>query len=191
MFKNKLSGVLLVCTALALTSCATVKSVNNLSKVYVTNTKQINLLPPQDIESPIDDIMLLNGDFGDVSFTLKTLVQADDSGLYFSLLNDFGTDMGTIEYDGIDAIADTPILPEKLKPEYIINDFQNAFYKVSKITENLNKSNLDLKVIKEGEKEIRQVWSGKKLVEEVTVTSAGAIIVNHLRGYSFGLYFFQ
>jgi len=190
--KNKLLSLsVLFITLFFLVSCATVRPVNNLSKVYVTNTKQINLLPPEAIETCIDDMMQLTGDFGDVSFSLLTLVQADETGLYFSLMNDFGTDMGTITYDGFDAVADSPVLPEKLKVEYILNDFQNAFYKSEEITKNLNNSKLDFMVTKEDGKEIRRVLSNGKVIEEVTVTAEGALINNLLRGYSFSLYFFQ
>lgn len=189
--KNKLIYSYIILASFLCISCATVKPVNNLAKVFVTNTKQINLLPPEAIETKIDDMMQLNGNFGNVSFTLITLVQADESGLYFSLMNDFGTDMGTITYDGIDALADTPVLPEKLKVEYIINDFQNAFYNAEEITKNLNNSKLDFSVTKEDGKEIRKVINNGKVVEEVTVTAEGALINNLLRGYSFSLYFFQ
>lgn len=189
--KNRLLSFCIIVSVALLVSCATVKPVNNLSKVFVTNTKQINLLPPEAIETTIDDMMQLSGDFGDVSFALITLVQADENGLYFSLMNDFGTDMGTISYDGIDAIADTPILPPKLKVEYILNDFQNAFYKPEELKKNLNKSKLDFSVEKDGEKEVRRVLNNGKVIEEVTVTAEGALINNLLRGYSFSLYFFQ
>ena len=189
--KNKFVFLSVVFSTLLFASCTTVKSVNNLAKVFVTNTKQINLLPPEAIETTIDDMMQLTGDFGDVSFSLITLVQADETGLYFSLLNDFGTDMGTITYDGIDAISDSPVLPEKLKVEYILNDFQNAFYNPEKMKQNLNNSKLDFSVTKEADKEIRRVLNNGKIVEEVTITAEGALINNLLRGYSFSLYFFQ
>lgn len=176
-----------------LSSCVTVKKLNNLSKVYVTNTKQINLLPPESINIQIDDTMMLTGNFGETSFSILTYVQADEAGLYFSLMNDFGTDMGTISYDGYDAYAQAAILPEKLKIEYIINDFQNAFYKVEDIRKNLQASKLDLEVTTEddGKKEIRRVVDGKKVIEEVIITQEGALIKNLLRNYSFSLYFFQ
>ena len=128
------------------------------------------------------------------------LVQADSQGIYITLLNDFGTDMGSISYDGFSAQADMAILPSKLKIEYIINDFQNAFYKEEKLRQNLKASKLDFKVLKadEGEDaagsdsgEIRQVYSGNKLIEEITINSQGAAIKNLLRGYSFSLYFLQ
>ena len=187
-------------SALLSTSCVSVKKLNNLSKVYVTNTKQINLLPPEDIADELDDLMLFKGDFNGLSINLPALVQADSQGIYITLLNDFGTDMGSISYDGFSAQADMAILPSKLKIEYIINDFQNAFYKEEKLRQNLKASKLDFKVLKAGEgdvgselgkEEIRQVYSGNKLIEEITINSQGAAIKNLLRGYSFSLYFFQ
>jgi hypothetical protein len=187
-------------SALLLTSCVSVKKLNNLSKVYVTNTKQINLLPPEDIADELDDLMLFKGDFNGLAINLPALVQADSQGIYITLLNDFGTDMGSISYDGFSAQVDMAILPSKLKIEYIINDFQNAFYKEEKLRQNLKASKLDFKVLKadEGEDaaesdsgEIRQVYSGNKLIEEITINSQGAAIKNLLRGYSFSLYFLQ
>lgn len=184
---KKLCLLIVLCCAALFTSCVSVKKINGLDKVYVTNTKQINVLPPADIEEPIDEVMLLTADMGNQVFTTPIYVAADESGIYITILTDFGIAIGTIEYDGFSAYMDCPMFPDKLKAVYLINEFQNAYYKKEALQQNLTASKL---IFEESEKDdtiVRTIKSGNKIIEDIVITSGSVEISNHLRGYKITL----
>ncbi len=170
-------------------SCASAKTAEpSLNPVYVTNTKKINLLPPKDMSGEIDSMQLLNGKFGKESFSLLAYIHADQNEIFLSLLNDFGTDMGNLVYDGISAEFDSAVFPSALKAEYIIADIQYAFYDTQKIAENLGKSKLGFAVISGGDgTEIRRITNGTKLIAEIEKKNGSVRITNFLRGYEYNL----
>lgn len=175
-------------------SCVSVPELRGeLKPVYVTNSKPICILEPQFISKPVDSVFQLNGTFGKNSFTLLSYIVADDSGIFISLFNDFGTDMGSIEYDGNSVQVLPEIFPPNFDGEYMISAFQDAFYDVLKTKENLLSVGLDFIVeIYDGEnssQEIRKITKGKKIIEQITIQDEGKIvkIENFLRNYSFTL----
>ncbi len=175
---------------LLLASCSSTKTVEgegSLSPVYVTNTKTINLLPSQSMEGVENSLQLLNGDFGTQSFSLLVYFEADQSGIFMTLLNDFGTDMGSLSYDGKSVQFESAVFPKNMKAEYIIADIQNAYYKVEDLKENYRAAGLNFEVTTDGNKSIRRVKNGKKVVEEITISGNSIRIQNILRGYEYKL----
>ena len=178
---------LILAGLMLLASCRTVQPAGKTNPVYVTNTKKIYILPTACIEAPVDCMQLVSGKFGDQTFTLMGLLVADENEVSLSLFNDFGTDMGTLFYDGFTAGFDSPVFPPELKAEYLINDLQCAYYKPEALTENFAKSGLTFTVEKNDSEEVRKIFSGKKLISEITRMDGSAKIVNHLRGYQYEL----
>ena len=171
---------------LLLSSCQTVRNFESqTSPVYVTNTKKIFILPPSCIEEPLDTMQMVLGKFGEQTFTLLGLLQADETSVTLSLFNDFGTDMGTLFYDGYTASFASSVFPPELKAEYVINDLQCAYYRTDKLEENF--SRYGLKFIVEDEGKTRKVMSGNKLIEEIILNPGEVKIINHLRGYEYNL----
>ena len=176
-------------------SCASnkIQTVGNLNPVYVTNTKAVNLLPPTTMAVPIDQVQLLNGRFGTQEFTLITYFQLDSSGIFITLLNDFGTDMGSATYDGNTVQFDSPVFPKNMKAEYIIADIQNAYYNFEDLRENFEKSGLifEEKIINvdngDSPHVTRLIKNGKKVIEEITICEKSIRIQNYLRGYEYNL----
>lgn len=188
---HKLAAVLLS-AALGLTSCASVKNQNGLKPVYVTNAKKIKLLGTDNISNPVEEVQLLNGRFGDTAFTLMCYTQIDSQQISLSLFNDFGTDMGSVYYDGSTVIFDSAFFPKNLPGEYIISDIQNAFYDSEVLKENYAKSRLTFEEQYETDgasaaHTIRRVLDGKKLIEEITILNNTITIKNLLRGYEYQL----
>ena len=188
---HKLAAVLLL-AALGLTSCASVKNQNGLKPVYVTNAKKIKLLGTDNISNPVEEVQLLNGRFGDTAFTLMCYTQIDSQQISLSLFNDFGTDMGSVYYDGSTVIFDSAFFPKNLPGEYIISDIQNAFYDSEVLKENYAKSRLTFEEQYETDgasaaNTIRRVLDGKKLIEEITILNNTITIKNLLRGYEYQL----
>ena len=104
-------------------SCASVNNkTGSLSSVYVTNTKKIELLSPDNVEKNIDSLQLLNASFGKQTFSLLAFIEVDNNGIFISLMNDLGTDMGNLSYNGESVFFDSSLFPKALKAEYIVAD---------------------------------------------------------------------
>ena len=174
---------------------------SELSKVYVTNTKKISLLPPDAIDGVVDTAQLLQGKFGDQSFTLQAYIYADETSINMNLFNDFGTDMGYLFYDGENALFESAVFPPELPAEYIINDLQCAYYNAEKLKENFEASGLTFKneminfEVPHDEYgasvETRTIFSGKNKVAEIFIYGGTIKVVNILRGYEYVLNSFE
>ena len=154
-----------------------------LRPIYVTNTKKVELLLPEYALGTYDGIQLLEGTFGDTSFTLLSYTQIDATGISLSLMNDFGSDMGNVFYDGNNVVFDSAYFPKALPGEYIICDIQNAFYDFVVLEDNYMRAGLMFEV---GDG-FRKVYDGKKLIEEISIIDDTVTIKNHLRGYEYKL----
>ena len=168
-------------------STGTVKKVyekiSSLRPVYITNTKKVNLLLPAAADGIFEGLQLLNGSFGGTSFNLLSYTQIDATGISLSLMNDFGSDMGNVFYDGNNVVFDSAYFPKALPGEYIICDIQNAFYDFVVLEDNYVRAGLRFEV---GDG-FRKVYDGKKLIEEICIIDDTVTIKNHLRGYEYKL----
>ncbi len=185
-------SVVLIFLLSLLISCKSTKAVSSLRPVYITNTKKVNLLGPSVAVGVFEGLQLLNGSFGDTGFSLMSYTQIDATGISLSLMNDFGTDMGNVFYDGTKVIFDSAYFPKALPGEYIICDIQNAYYDKAALQENYETAGLRLEVWpaavdEAGVQEIRCIYDGKKLIEEITILENTITIKNYLRGYEYNL----
>jgi len=167
-------------------SCASSKNLKpTLSPVYVTNTKKVSLLAPECAATTIDSLYSLTMSFGQDSFSILAFAQLDKSGITMSLLNDFGTDMGAMIYDGVSVVLDSPLLPSNLKPEYIICDIQNIYYDLVALQENYAKVGLSFEETSCEFGKVRLLKNGSKLIEEINFNGNEVKLTNHLRGYEY------
>lgn len=185
-------SVVLIFLLSLLISCKSTKAESSLRPVYITNTKKVNLLGPSAAGQIFEGLQLLNGSFGDTGFSLMSYTQIDATGISLSLMNDFGTDMGNVFYDGTKVIFDSAYFPKALPGEYIICDIQNAYYDKAALQENYETAGLRLEVWpaavdEAGVQEIRCIYDGKKLIEEITIFENTITIKNYLRGYEYNL----
>lgn len=179
-------GLFFVLTILS--SCASKKiETSGLRPVYITNSKKVNLLNPSKACIVFDGLQALNGSFGSQSFSLLSYTQIDAKGINLSLMNDFGTDMGNLFYDGSKVIFDSAYFPKALPGEYIICDIQNAYYDKDELRKNFEAAGLKFEISTTENVEIRKIFDGKKLIEEITVSDNEVKIQNLLRGYSYQL----
>ena len=147
---------------------------------------------PENNAGVFDGLQLLNGSFGEQSFNLLSYTQIDSNGISLSLMNDFGTDIGNLFYDGDKVIFDSAYFPKSLPGEYIICDIQNAFYDTFVLEENYKNAGLifeKLIILREtgSPEEYRRIYDGKKLIEEIKITYDTVTIKNYLRGYEYEL----
>ena len=166
--------------------------VSDCGPVYITNTKKINLLLPECAGQIFEGIQLLNGSFGSTRFSLLSYTQIDAKGINLSLFNDFGTDMGNLSFNGQRVTFDSAYFPKNLPGEYIACDIQNAFYDSAALEENYKNAGLifeeTLILWETGTpEEIRKIYDGKKLIEEISIHDDTVTIKNYLRGYEYQL----
>ena len=190
---KKLPVVLLLNLSLLFISCiSTPKNIDlqvqkDLGKVFVTNTKSIYLLSPDFLSKPVDNLFLMTFESDSFKFSTPIYVYADKSGIYLTILNNFGIDMGSLNFSDGQIELDSSIFPDKIKPVYLINEFQNAFYQQAALSQNLKNSSLDLQILEEENCQKRIIKSSKKLVEEIEISSSSVVITNHIRAYKITL----
>ena len=180
------ASLLLITILFLISSCKSTRAVKNteLRPVYVTNSKKINLLPPENTTVELDILQQFNGTFGDTDFSMLSFSQIDKSEISLSLINDFGTDMGHLYYDGDHVSFKSAYLPSKLPGEYIVAEIQNAYYDEKVLQENYSKAGLKFECETAG---LRKIYDGKNLIEEIFVSDDKVKIINYLRAYSFEL----
>ena len=183
---GKAAATLLVFSMIFFGSCASTRQ-HALRPIYITNAKKVNLLPVETTARKFDGLQLLTGAYGETEFALMSYTQIDSAGINLSLMNDFGTDMGYVSYDGEKVIFDSAYFPKALPGEYIICDIQNAFYDVQALKNQYEKSGLIFEAENEGGYEIRKIFDGKKLIEEIRISENLVSINNYLRGYRYEL----
>lgn len=177
----------LFCAFLSI-SCATMKAGGMKYPVYVTNSHVIDLLPTQDTAGPLDSLYMLSGKFGQTSFYIQAYMRLDENGILISLLNDFGTDMGSLSYTGERLSFNSSVFPKSLKPQYVAADIQFTYYKPDAVRSALESSGLGFTFeTKADGTEVRKIMDGKKCVEEITKSAGSVKIVNYLRGYEYDL----
>ena len=159
------------------------KDDNLLNPVYVTNRNKISLLPPSAIDFPINTYQLIEGQFGKNSFTMMAYIELSEEGIFISLLNDFGTDMGVISYDGQKVYFESPYFPKNLKGEYVISDIQNVYYNTELLKTNYEKAGLQFIC----GADYRQILNGNKVIEEIKFNEQSVTIKNFLRDYEYNL----
>lgn len=190
---KKLPIVLLINLSLLFISCiSSPKNIDlqvqkDLGKVFVTNTKSIYLLSPDFLSKPVDKLFLMTFESDSFKFSTPIYVYADKSGIYLTILNNFGIDMGSLNFSDGQIELDSSIFPDKIKPVYLINEFQNAFYQQAALSQNLKNSSLDLQILEEENCQKRIIKSSKKLVEEIEISSSSVVITNHIRAYKITL----
>ena len=183
---NSIKVLFAFCSIFLAFSCASSKNLQPaLSPVYVTNTKKVNLLPPTDASVIIDSVYSLTMSFGKDSFSVLAYAQLDNTGITMTLLNDFGTDMGVMTYDGNSVVFDSPLLPSNIKPEYIICDIQNIYYDLVALQENYAKVGLSFEETSCEFGKVRLLKNGSKLIEEINFNGNEVKLTNHLRGYEY------
>ena len=185
--EKAMCAALLSSMIVAFASCSSVKTRSLRYPVHVTNTRVLDLLLPHDIAFPIDALYMFTGSFGASSFYMQAFIQANEGGIFINLLNDFGSDMGTLTYTGNELSLASAVLPKSLRAQYIVADMQFAYYDADAVASSLRRAGLDFIVTKDAGMELRRIMNGKKCIEEISVSPSSVSIVNHLRGYEYHL----
>lgn len=187
---KKIIIVLLCLVNIVLFSCSSskVEKEIELNPVYVTNSKKINLLSPECVDKNIQTYQLVEGSFGKNDFSLMAYIEINNEGIFISLLNDLGTDMGTVFFDGNHVIFESLYFPKNLKGEYVISDIQNVYYSVNSLKNNYENAGLNFECyIDENDVETRIIKNENEVIEQITIKGPSILIKNNLRGYEYNL----
>lgn len=179
-----------------MTSCATTSNslatANNLGKVYVTNTNKVKLLMPQYMEGVVDALYVFSANLGGQSFSALSYFYADDQEMSMLLLNDFGIEMGSLDYDGF-KLDFSMAVAGGVKGEYIASDLENIFYPIDCLSENYSASGLTFTSSEDEGKIVRTISKKDKVIETITMTlnedgiPQEVLLDNKLRSYSYKL----
>lgn len=147
---NRFGILLAAMVCLLFTAChkAVVKP-NSTAPIYYSDDRSVQLLPTGAMKGEIDMAQHLEGHFakadGDTSsFSGDTWVRANDTILSIHLFSGFGTTIAELIYahDSV-SLSSSFIDGEKMKPEYVLADFQICFYPFEALKENFEKSGFE------------------------------------------------
>lgn len=195
---KRLMFLLAVCGLLI--SCGSTKGVSKsagakLNPVYVTNKAKFNLLPTDAAEKNIDAVQHFTAQFGGKSFESDVLLIVDDEKLSMTILNEFGTTMGELNYNNDLVVFNSELFPKGLKAEYIVADVQFCLYRADALKKALEEIGLAFVVsIADGENavtETRSIFDGDKEIARIEKTQTAQdkqiTYTNYIRGYSYVL----
>jgi len=171
-----------VCVTLSLCSCAS-NARKNVPSAWLTDSSRYALLPPGDIEKPIDMPQFVSASYGGQDYSLIAWVKADETGINMALLNELGANMGELSYNDGAVSFSSPVFPQSLGPEYIIADFQLCFYNILALRQALEDCGLSIEETGTG----RCILQGKNVIFEIEKSRNVVKLVNHLRGYVYTL----
>ena len=167
--------------AFCICSCATTTVKDDRPFIWITDNSKFILLPPQNIERPLDEYQLMSASFAGQNYYMISWVKADDAGIDIVLLNEMGANLGELIWrDGNISFSST-VLPSSLPPEYIIADFQLCFYNSAALAQALKKSGLSLVETETA----RHIYMKKDLIIEIIKNQKSITLSNHLRGYTY------
>lgn len=160
--------------------------------VYVTDTKAVSLLPPSCMAGSMDTFQLLTGSYGTQHFALQAYTRADADGISMTLLNEMGITVATLSYTKDGTTFQSAYLPDSIQAEYMLLDFQNACYDADALRDHYAANGLRFERSREGGRDYRRIYDGRKLIEEIVTATAGregtsVTVTNRLRSYRYEL----
>jgi hypothetical protein len=161
---------------------------SGLPVVYLTDRSKYVLLPPGNIERPLDMAQHIVALYNGREYLFDAWVKADESEITMAVFNNFGAGMGELVYRRRAISFSSAAFPSSLKPEYIVADFQLCFSGIDEVAGALDNCGLGLETEHDGKgREKRRVTDGKNIIIEIEKTSDAVRYVNRLRGYSYTL----
>ncbi len=180
---KKLSVIVLL-TTLLISGCATTKvDIPELNKVFVTNSKRVDLLPVSAMIKSIDECSYFEGAFRDKTFSALAYITADNTGITLLLLNEFGIEIGSVIYNGTTAQLDSQLFSKKAKCEYLLLDIQNIYCDAQRLKEHYSKYGINFSYCDTE----RTICKNKKVIEKIQYSDDKIVLTNFIRNYSYTL----
>jgi hypothetical protein len=182
------SGISLMLSIFLFACSSTIRTTTEVP-VYITNSRAIYPLPPSDIKTPLDEAQLLEGTYGNQSFSLESWTIANDSLISISLFNSIGASFGSLFYSKDSIFFNSSFIKSKqIKPQYIVTDFQLCFYKTEPLQKMYSKHGLLFFEKIQKDTIIRGVIDQKDTIIKITRNPEMTLFKNHLRNYEYRIH---
>lgn len=182
------SGISLMLSIFLFACSSTIRTTTEVP-VYITNSRAIYPLPPSDIKTPLDEAQLLEGTYGNQSFSLESWTIANDSLISISLFNSIGASFGSLFYSKDSLFFNSSFIKSKqIKPQYIVTDFQLCFYKTEPLQKMYSKHGLLFFEKIQKDTIIRGVIDQKDTIIKITRNPEMTLFKNHLRNYEYRIH---
>lgn len=186
-----LRSALCVCAVMLFFSCASTRARVQMpaeQAVYVTNEKKVALLPPDAIEQSVDAMQHIVAEFRGNTIASDTLLLADEHQIFMTILNSFGTTIGSLVYSDGAVSFESAVLPKSIRASYIVFDIQLCFYRPDALSNALSEAALRFAcTADESGAEIRTVYDGEKLLCRIEKHGATISVHNFERNYQYTL----
>ncbi|MCR5764071.1 MAG: DUF3261 domain-containing protein [Treponema sp.] len=188
---KKIVFFLILTAGLLFSSCVTTASKNKKTySVFMTDTKKVNLLPPSCTEKNINVMQMFTGSFfskDSKSVNMIACTESTEKKISIVMLNELGIEMVSVLYSDEELSLKSSFLPDTVRPEYIIMDIQNIYYKSELLSGLYKDSGLSFSVKKDNNIETRLVMDGNTIIENIEKKDGEIILHNYLRGYTYRL----
>ena len=170
----------------ALLSCATITNQPTTAPVWLTNQKSIQILPVAALGQTLERRQQIVGDFQGQTLVMDALIEATTDHFSLIVLNSFGNQIFDLEYDSQGIRCDSPLPLGKIKPEYLMADWQLCYFPRAAVATMLHDSGLRLVESDSGDNRRRTVYDGDQLIIDISRDGSGVLHYrNLLRGYAY------
>ena len=189
-FSFRWIGLLLGVSILLLCSCTKAsRGGHSESPVYLTDTQRIYLLPPSAMGTPVDGAQRIEATHNGETSLFEAWVIANDTILSVTLVGSMCATIGEASYTSDSLFFSSRLMDtEKIKPQYIIADFQLCFYETEKVREVIEASNLEFEETTQGDESRRIISAEGKKIITIERNKSGIHLTNHLRGYEYRIH---
>jgi hypothetical protein len=183
MVKNRRLSALLFGCGIFLTACASTPAAHQT--VWLTDTVRVPLWLPSALAATLEQTAQIEGHYGQQTYRFVTLTKADAQRVEMVFLNDFGTEVFSLSWDGQAVVTSSSFALPGLKAEYLIMDWQLVFLPVPVIADRLAPYGLSFSAQTQAGRTERDLNQGSRLLVKI-VTENGLISYdNLLRGYGY------
>ena len=186
-FANK-SFFLLIFLVIGISCTSTPRNIEAEKQVYLTDTTYVNILPPSVATVNLQMFQQVVGSYSGQNFQMDAFLILNQDEINVTLMNSFGTTMGTLLYTPSTMEFETALFPASIKPAYIIFDFQLCFYPVEELKRELEDSGLSLNLTKDDSQELREIRDKDRLIISILKENEKIQYVNNERNYSYTIY---
>ncbi|MFP3089344.1 DUF3261 domain-containing protein [Treponema sp. TIM-1] len=172
-----------------LVSCVTPPPESPYAPVYLTKKAWYTLLPPGDIEVPMDLGQHITGTYGEQEFILDAWTEADENRVTMAFFNTLGVSMGDLSFNEGGLFFSSAFLPPQISAEYILADFQFCFYRAEAVAKALKRAGLTFTVEKavDGTGEVRTIYEGNTRIIRIEKGISTVVYTNYFRRYAYTL----
>ena len=186
-FANK-SFFLLIFLVIGISCTSTPRNIEAEKQVYLTDTTYVNILPPSVATVNLQMFQQVVGSYSGQNFQMDAFLILNQDEINVTLMNSFGTTMGTLLYTPSPMEFETALFPASIKPAYIIFDFQLCFYPVEELKRELEDSGLSLNLTKDDSQELREIRDKDRLIISILKENEKIQYVNNEMNYSYTIY---